>query len=363
MAERLFGLGEVERAKELLAEAEDVAKSLFADATVPYASLRLALAAAHDNADRALGWLDKAGSNVQPGGGRLAAKFLPDRPQRAVEVWKRIVAANRAERIAWRNRLGEPTPVQHGEYRAGAEFCYRLALADRALAEQIAADAEDEAMGFWQQGAVILALAETQPAEARRRLTALVREDLPQVAKLPAEENWPLPLGSPPAIAAWLLPVAEKVAPDLCRELFWRSLALRLPRPRRDDLNGQVEGADVQLAKLLARYDRDTARALLEPVAADATASDPERVVMARLTGGFGIFLAAVHTDPRWAKSLLDAVGDSPAWTARADQMRHELVCTLALPLPDRWNAGNAWRNLFSAGFWAPAARDKPLPP
>ena len=80
-------------------------------------------------------------------------------------------------------------------------------------------------------------------------------------------------------------------------------------------------------------------------------------------TGMFGAFLAAVHTDPRWAKSFLDAVSDSPAWTERADQLRHEFVCTLARPLPDRWDGGSEWPGVFSAGFWAPGAGNQPLPP
>jgi hypothetical protein len=159
------------------------------------------------------------------------------------------------------------------------------------------------------------------------------------------------------------LPVAEKVAPDLCRELFWRSLALRLPRPRRDDLHGEIKVTDIALAKLLGRYDRKIARALLEPLIAEASAGDPERARTAGWTGVFGLFEAAVHVDPRWAKQLIDAAADSPPLMLLADQMRSEFVCTLALPLPDRWNGGNEWRNRFSAGFWAPAARDKPLPP
>jgi hypothetical protein len=148
VAERLFGLGEVARAKQILAEAENIAQPLFADAAVRYASLLLALAAAHDDADRAIGWLDKAGMYLQWHGGRVAAKFLPGRPRQAVEIWKRVVAANRAERVADAKRRGQTIPVQPSEYRARAEFCYRLALVDRSLAEQIAADAENEAMRF-----------------------------------------------------------------------------------------------------------------------------------------------------------------------------------------------------------------------
>ncbi|HVW37053.1 MAG TPA: carboxypeptidase regulatory-like domain-containing protein, partial [Pirellulales bacterium] len=359
VAERLFGLGEVEPARQILVEAEDLVKPLIADTAVQYAALRLALAAAQDDPNRALGWLDQAGMYV----GRsdsLAVKFLPNRPQQAVEIWKRVVAANRKERLSWVDRVGHPLPIQVREYRAAAEFCYHLALANRALAEPIAAEAEDEAMRFWQKGAVILALAETEPAEAREQLTSLVREELPQFRD---EDSQVLPPMSAPAVAVWLLPIAEKVAPELCRELFWRSLALRLPR-RRDHLQGEIEVSDIELAKLLGRYDREIARALLEPLIGDASTGGGEREPTAeRMTVSGFLFPAAVHIDPRWAKSLLDAVGDSSSMFGPYESTRLQFVSTLALPPPKRWDGAGAWPVDFSAGYWAPAARDQTLPP
>lgn len=232
-----------------------------------------------------------------------------------------------------------------------SRFCYRLALVDRPLAEQVATETDEAILRFRGKGAIILALAKTQPAEARRLLAALVREELP---RLPIEESRLLAQQSAPAIAAWLLPVAERVDPDLCGELFWRSLALRLPRPRRNDLNNQVEWTDAELAKLLARYDRDVSRALLEPLAANALAPGPA----ARPT-----FLAAVHVDPRWAKGLLDTLADSSSLIEFADSSRFQLVWTLALPFPDRWNGLQLYSGDFSAGYWEPSARDRPLPP
>jgi hypothetical protein len=334
-AERLFDLGETARARQILAEAEDVAKPLFPDYGAQYASLLIALAAVHDDADRAIDWLAKTGIYLKWLGGRVAVGLLPGRPQRAAEVWKQIAEAMGNDR----SRTSDGV-----EYRAAAEFCYRLALADRPLAEQVAADADEAILRFREKGAILLALAETQPAEARRRLAALVRDELPQ---LPIEEGWLMPRESAAAIAAWLLPVAERVNPDLCGELFWRSLALRLSRPRRTGLNDQAERSDVELAKLLSRYDRGIARALLEPLPAKAFAAGP-----------WGI-LAAVHIDPRWAKTLLDSAADSPSSIERGDTWQFYFVWTLAIPLPDRWNG----RHEFSAGFWEPSAQERPLPP
>lgn len=338
----LSSLGEVARARQILAEAEDEAQALFPDIAAQYAFILLALAAVRDDADRAIDWLDKAGGYLKMHGGRVAVGLLPDHPQRAVDAWKRFAEAKRKNQ----NRASDGT-----EYRRASEFCYRLALVDRALSEQVAADADEAVLRFREKGGILLALAETQPAQARRLLATLVRAEL---AELPTDAFRILPLQSAPAIAAWILPVAERVDPDLCGELFWRSLALRSPRPRRNELNNQVEWTDAELAKLLARYDRDVARALLEPLASNAFAPG---------AGASLIFSAAVHVDPRWAKSLLDTIADSPSMLELADGLRFRFVWTLALPLPERWNGLHLYSGDFSAGFWEPSARDRPLPP
>lgn len=330
VAERLFDLEEVALARQILAEAENVAKPLFLDYGAQYASLHISLAAVHDDAGRAIDWLAKTGIYLKWHGGRVAARLLPDRRQQAVEVWRQVVEAMRTD---------QSRTFNGSEYRAAAEFCYRLALVDRSLAEQVAADADEAILRFREKGAILLALAETQPAEARRLLAILVREELPHV---PIEKNWLLPQESAPAIAAWLLPVAERVDPDLCGELFWRSLALRLPRPRRNGFNNHAERSDIQLARLLGRYDRGIARALLEPI----SAKESER------------FVAAIYVDPHWAKALLDTVDDLPSSVEHGDHLRFYLVQALAVPLPDRWT----WDG-DSAGFWEPSARERPLPP
>ena len=158
------------------------------------------------------------------------------------------------------------------------------------------------------------------------------------------------------------MPVAERVDPQLCSELFWRTLALRLPRPGRNNLGDQAERADIELAELLARYDRDIARALLEPHAAYASALGALQVQPAVASR---IMLSAVHVDPRWAKSLVEALADPPVAIPTPagqldDSLRFNLLYTLALPLPERRKArGDAG----PAGFWEPSARDKPLPP
>lgn len=115
---------------------------------------------------------------------------------------------------------------------------------------------------------------------------------------------------------------------------------------------------DIELAKMLSRYDRDLARALLEPLAASVFATDrPQTQTLGGRAGK--IFLAAMHVDPRWAKSLLDAIADSPTSNELAESSRFHFVWTLSIPLSERWNGPHE----YCAGFWEPSAKETPLPP
>jgi hypothetical protein len=63
------------------------------------------------------------------------------------------------------------------------------------------------------------------------------------------------------------VPLAEQVDPALAHELFWRSLALRIPRSAGDGRPQRArESSLATLARMLARYDLDVARQLLAPL-------------------------------------------------------------------------------------------------
>jgi hypothetical protein len=69
------------------------------------------------------------------------------------------------------------------------------------------------------------------------------------------------------AVLATLVPLAEQIDPALAHELFWRSLALRVPRSAGDGrLQRARESSLATLARMLARYDLDVARQLLAPL-------------------------------------------------------------------------------------------------
>lgn len=160
-----------------------------------------------------------------------------------------------------------------------------------------------------------------------------------------------------------LLPIAERVAPDLCREIMWRSLALRLPRPRRDHFDDEVETTDLELAKMLARYDRDLARHLLEPLAepieqlmlpGTTALKSPHASEAAQSATRWArdLVVAAVHVDPHLGRELLDRIIAAVAASKYyiAEGARQSFVWTLARHGPDRWLENS----VYCAGFWSP---------
>ena len=65
--------------------------------------------------------------------------------------------------------------------------------------------------------------------------------------------------------AAAILPVVERIAPERLAEVFWRAVALhpRIETDREDLLESSYIGFECML---LARYDREVAAALFEPM-------------------------------------------------------------------------------------------------
>ncbi|HEX7375921.1 MAG TPA: hypothetical protein VF278_02360 [Pirellulales bacterium] len=109
--------------------------------------------------------------------------------------------------------------------------------------------------------------------------------------------------------AAALLPVAERIAPERLEELLWRALALRPPRSARGDQDWQDERSTAALATLVARYDRELARDLLEPLShrlREAFAeAESHRWQIAK-----PLLKALAATDALWAAQLVQALPD-----------------------------------------------------
>lgn len=357
IADTLFTIGERERAVTVLSDAENLARQLPQGPRPLDAFGVLALAAVHLDPKRAVEWMDKMKDHrdYPRHGVELTMRLLPERPELAEEVWRKSSAGNYMPELhdllplPWRPRVYLP------------DFCHRLARIDRPRAEVVAAATESAVLRVRGRGAIALALADTHPAEARRMLELLVREELPHIVDEDGLRfrRW----GSRPTTAAWLLPIAERVAPDLCRELFWRSLALRLSRPRYDDFDDQIELADLRLARMLARYDREVARALLEPFALRAvqmTAAggtelkSPSASQAAALAIPFAreLAIAAAYVDPHWARQIIERLpyGREGSRFRPIDFARQAFVWVLARHGADRWSEANE----VCAGFWEP---------
>lgn len=365
-ADALFFVGDKEQAALILAEAQRLADLLQDSPRAKVSLAVLALATANNDAESAVAWLEKTkgtrGRVFATRGGELALRLVAKRPELAVQVWNRALEPDGP----WDGPRTPPQPTTF--YSRLPDFCYRLAVVDLASAERVADAAETAAMRVRAQGAIALALSETQPEAARQCLESLVRDKLALVAS--DTDSW-FRSWTAPGTAAWLLPIAERVAPDLCREVFWRSLALRPPRPQRDHFDGHVEEMDRELAKMLARYDRDIARAVLEQQAEQL----PQTIALATMTNDARhavmaagearqeiqeVIVAAVHVDAHWATKLLDATTVTSARLPRpiGAEARQYFISTLARHGCDRWDE----RNWLCAGFWKPRTDNEMQP-
>ncbi|HEV3339783.1 MAG TPA: carboxypeptidase-like regulatory domain-containing protein [Pirellulales bacterium] len=355
VADGLFVAGKPEQAETVAQDAEAIAGQLPGEgrrSRTAFRFLALAVALAHTSPSRAMGWIEKIDDDYsyQGAGGELAVKLARDRPAGAEEMWSRTIERNRSRKY---------TQFGCDRYTQVADLCYAFAGSDRLRAERIALSAESHALRVRALGATALAIAASNPDEARRLLESIVRDEL---AKPLTDGSW-FEFLAPSVTAAWLLPFAEKVEPELGREAMWRSAALRLPRPCRDRLDdGDVE-ADLATAMMLARYDRVLSRAILEPLA--ARLPDLARPALTELDSVHArvaaaqaanlarqIVAAAVHVDPRWAVELLECIPRSagPASHRLNSDIREALVSTLGRHGAQRWQEGDG----FCAGFWRP---------
>lgn len=360
IADALFSIGERARAESALSEAEMCAESLPETFQLGKALGFLALAATASDAERGVARLEeiKNDRDYHQCAREVALRLLPDRPKLAEEVWNRAQA---------RSRPAEPGDVSHltSRYSYLPEFCYRLAAVDRAGAERVANAAEHSAFRIRGRAAIALALAGAEPVEARELLERVVREELPRTDG----DDFLARSFSVPATAAWLLPIAERVAPDLGREIFWRSLALRLPRPRREPFDAEIDTTDMELAKMLARYDRDTARALLEPIAArlPAMITAAAGTLPSKHEFAVGVvtqqpirdtICATAHVDPSWSKDLVDAIvaGAPNSIFYAAVHAQQAFIFTLARRADNGGSGLNrvVGVNAIDAGFWLP---------
>jgi hypothetical protein len=137
----------------------------------------------------------------------------------------------------------------------------------------------------------------------------------------------------------------ERIAPERLAEVFWRAVALhpRLDVDREDLVRSSYIGNECML---LARYDREVAAVLFEPM------DSYLRSLVARKSdrGGFtpSVIVGKACLDPRAAVELLEALPaprDSSLFTP-SYAARVYLAEALGPPPEERWKA--RWRQLYA---------------
>ncbi|HJT32697.1 MAG TPA: carboxypeptidase regulatory-like domain-containing protein [Pirellulales bacterium] len=343
------------RAAEIIAEAEKGAEHLPPKPSEPLGVYRaLALGQAAFNPQRAVEWLEriKNPTDYQRLAGNLAVRLLPGHPLEAEDVWKR--AHDRTAML--QGAMALPGLRYSWQIANVADLCYKLAQLDGRRAERLARGEAFAPVRIRGLGAVALAMSETDPAAARELLAVLVRDELARLDDIDATARRYL---ARPITTALLLPIAEQVDAGIARECFWRSLALRAPRPTHGDFNNEADETEAELAKMLSRYDRETARVLLEPLAVrlPETAASGETTLAARhallvahhaLQHAQDVVYAATFIDPRWAAELIARLPRSTemSWRRPDDYALREFATVLGESYDERWTA--------IGGYWAP---------
>lgn len=260
----------------------------------------------------------------------MAADLTRSDPDRAESVWDHV-----------KKRKATDPHYLDGRDRFAPDLCYRLSQTDAARALRLARSIEAP---FWKVRALAAVASAIEGEGAKKLLEEAVAD--PDLAKTQVEVR---PTDSPINAAislAWLLPIVEEIDPIMARELLWRGLSCRPLEPGWTQLDDERLLGDVALAPMIARYDPQIARALLEPAT--------ERLAELAVTDGGlwqnarNVLTAAAYIDPEWAIDLLDDLPDPPdlAILYPKNNARLRLVSVLSVERSHYWRY---------AGFWEPS--------
>ena len=299
IADKLIDLGEKDRARKLLVEAEELARSTtkgnkggFNLGLVGESLARLDLPAAlklveelarevrkNDRADRTYVFVKIYG--------QMAHKLAADSPVDAEQLLERI------RKLA---------PTDASRYIVAA--CARMASKDPARARKIAEtmlDADALELKPYALGLIAHEVAVTDKAGAVRLLESAY-EELERFA----DRGRISTLHGNAVIAGGLLPIVEEIAPARLPEFLARTLSLREPWLDRNSgaYNAQQTAA---LSMIIARYDRSLAARLLRP--------HVEQLATLRISGpqdytSWRILAALAMIDPREAVERIEKLYD-----------------------------------------------------
>ncbi len=307
VADRLIDLGQVDRAAWLLEEIRPDAEGLGRVGLDGRARGEFACCLARVDPDRALALIrDLVDPSVTDACRLEIALAVAHRDPAAAA---RLVAT-----------LRDPDALARGL----PALCHALAPVDRAAARALLAEGRGDApcLPPYALGMMALAVAPTDPPAA----TAWLREAFDRLEAVADAGPPPAHELDPAAVAAALLPVAERVDPAMVPELTWRAVSFRARKL------AAAPRSDAVLALLLARYDRAAALALFEPLAAHPAAI---------LDGDLApVLAAAALLDPALAVRLLEGLPDAPdlAFHHPKNAARLALAAALAREAPACWD-------------------------
>jgi hypothetical protein len=215
---------------------------------------------------------------------------------------------------------GEQDIIVFAELR----LCRRLARVDPPRARRVAVSLIGAGTRACAWASVAVGLAEKDKAGASEAIDRAIeeidrlRESGPSIEPIPIVNG--VRLMPPTNPAALILPAVERIAPERLADVFWRAVALhpRIETDREDLLQTSYIGHE---CTLLARYDRNIAAVLFEPMGSYLQAPAARQASLAFVNTAI---MAHGCIDPRAAVALIESLtplgaldGSNPARTAR----------------------------------------------
>ena len=201
-------------------------------------------------------------------------------------------------------------------------IAYRMARVDYARARRLVQDMNESMNKARALGLMAGALAEKDPPEA----TKVLREAFALLQRLVANGDARFNnLYDGSAVAGSLLAEVNRLSPRLVPEFLWDTVALRQPAEGRT-VHDQQFRTDLTLALFLARYDRETARSLVEPWSHDAQIDANGAI--------YNLITAMAVIDPAWAMATIEHLPDPRTRDAVTERFLQILTATDA----EFWN-------------------------
>ncbi len=322
IGEQYFDLGLIGRATELLREAEAIAKNLPANGSIAARGF-VAEELSTVNLPGALALLEGAKEDRDHDLflGHIAHELAGRDPAEAERVLMMI-------RDVWPNFRDNYTQ----------RVCHRMAAVDRDRALRLAGSMTNYRHKARAFGAIALTIAPKDRPAAERSL-AEAFAILERVVE-DGKDQWD-GLGTACTAAAGLLPMVEEINPSLLPEYLGRTLALRPPLRGSDTRDGIADLSNAQVAAMVARYDGEAARAVLEGFAGRAIGQLRGMEVRDQSFHAKSVFTAAAVVNPAWAVAQVEGLsGDSdPSSGSSKAAAMLAMAEILSAEGPKRWAA------------------------